>query len=160
MGIHKVECVSILHGAWCDRAQTGYVHPIRANHVLIEREGRTLTIEAPGVSVRVADRYELGERLGAGGMAVVYRATDDVLGREVAIKLFGPAVDADHPERIQTEMRTIASLSHPGLVSVYDGGTDEQPGSEARAFLVMELIDGPTLAECVIKGPLAPERVR
>ena len=119
-----------------------------------------MAIGASGATRRIADRYLLGERLGAGGMAVVYRATDEVLGREVAVKLFGAVVDADHPERIETEMRTIASLSHPGLVSVHDAGTYQQPGGEAQAFLVMELIDGPTLAECTTPDPLGPDRVR
>lgn len=119
-----------------------------------------MVIEASDVAELVAGRYQLGARLGAGGMAVVYRARDEVLHREVAIKLFGPAADADHPDRIQTEMRTLASLSHPGLVSVYDAGTEEQVGGFNRAFLVMQLIDGPTLAECIKDGPMGPDRVR
>jgi serine/threonine protein kinase len=88
----------------------------------------------------LAGRYELGEVLGTGGMARVHRATDVVLDREVAVKLFREDLDEDSAARAQVEMQTLAGLQHRGLVAVHDAGT-----SEGRPFLVMELVDGPTL---------------
>lgn len=108
----------------------------------------------------IAGRYALGRLLGTGGMAQVFQARDQILGRDVAVKLFGPAVDAHGPDRVQTEMRTLAGLSHPSLVTVHDAGTDTPvDGGPERAFLVMELIDGPTVAQLIAAGPLAPDLV-
>lgn len=90
----------------------------------------------------LGDRYALEEVIGRGGMADVYRATDLVLSRPVAVKLLRD-VTASESERARftAEARTLARLSHTGLVTVLDAGTaSEQP------FLVMELIDGPSLA--------------
>ncbi len=90
----------------------------------------------------VAGRYRLGPLLGRGGVADVHRASDDLLGREVAVKL----VRSEQPdpaalERFAAEMRTHAGLSHPNLVTVLDAGT-----AGARPFLVMELVEGRTMA--------------
>lgn len=90
------------------------------------------------------DRYALEEVIGRGGMAEVYRATDRVLARRVAVKLLRhvAAGSADRA-RFAAEARTLARLDHPNLVTVLDAGTaSEQP------YLVMELVDGPSLAEC------------
>jgi len=65
----------------------------------------------------VAGRYVLGDRLGVGGMAEVYRGTDQVLDRQVAVKVFNRSVDPEGPERVRAEMRTLAALCHPGLVA-------------------------------------------
>jgi serine/threonine protein kinase len=100
-------------------------------------------------------RYEVGPVLGTGGMARVCRATDTVLDRPVAVKLFREDLDEESAARARTEMQTLASLSHPGLVSVHDAGTTD--GSQP--FLVMELVEGPTLAACCLDGSLTPERV-
>ena len=104
--------------------------------------------------VVIAERYELGEVLGRGGMADVHRATDRVLHREVAVKLLR---DATHSEtdrlRFTAEARTLAGLSHAGIVLILDAGiATEQP------FLVMELLEGPTLAQACASGPLSPDR--
>src|SRR3954471_19589632 len=100
-------------------------------------------------------RYRLGERLGRGGMGDVYRATDQVLARQVAVKLFRPDVsDEALDQRHESEARVLAGLNHPGLVSVYDIGTDDE-----QPFLVMELVEGETLADLVRRGPLAPAEV-
>ena len=72
----------------------------------------------------IAGRYRLLERLGHGGMSVVWRADDEVLGREVAVKVLSSALASD-PElrsRIRDEARTAARLRHPAIVSVYDYG--------------------------------------
>jgi serine/threonine protein kinase len=100
-------------------------------------------------------RYRLGERIGRGGMGDVYRATDQVLARQVAVKLFRPDVsDEALDQRHESEARVLAGLNHPGLVSVYDIGTDDE-----QPFLVMELVEGETLADLIRRGPLAPAQV-
>jgi hypothetical protein len=99
-------------------------------------------------------RYRLGERLGGGAAAEVFRAVDERLGRPVAIKLFrGDA--AEQLQRHEAEMRTLAALDHPSLVTVFDAGHD--PATE-QPYLVMQLIEGPTLARELNEGPLTPER--
>jgi len=101
---------------------------------------------------RLDGRYLLGERLGGGAVAEVFRAVDERLSRPVAIKLFrGDA--AEQLQRHEAEMRTLARLDHPSLVSVYDAG--EQDG---RPFLVMQLVEGDTLAEELRRGPLGLQR--
>jgi serine/threonine protein kinase len=98
----------------------------------------------------LADRFELGEVLGRGGMADVFRAHDRVLHRDVAVKLLREtAADPSDRQRFTSEARTLAGLSHRGLVMLLDVGTADE-----RPFLVMELVDGPTLAELVSRGPV------
>ncbi len=95
-------------------------------------------------SALLGDRYRLGERLAGGGMGSVYRAVDESLGRPVAVKVLRREL-ADEPaflERFRREARAAAGLSHPGVAGVYDYG--ELGGS---AFIVMELVEGETLAE-------------
>ncbi|MDP9183304.1 MAG: serine/threonine protein kinase [Actinomycetota bacterium] len=116
-------------------------------------EAATPTAEVLG------ERYELGELLGVGGVARVVRARDLVLHRDVAIKLFGPGIDPSGPERERAEMRTLASLSHPNLVPLHDAGTDHEH-VPPRAFLVMALVDGHSLAEQLRSGPLPETQVR
>lgn len=108
-----------------------------------------------GVRV-LGDRYELGEIVGTGGMADVYRATDRVLTRTVAIKMLrSTSADQGERDRFATEARTLAVLNHPGLVMLLDAGIrDEHP------YLVMELVDGPSLSRAIKEsGPLDPVRV-
>lgn len=90
------------------------------------------------------DRYRLEERLGRGGMATVWRARDLRLDRLVAVKAPSDALASDpaYVARFEREAQIAAGLSHPNLVAVYDYGTHG-----GRPFLVMELIDGPTLAQ-------------
>jgi serine/threonine protein kinase len=88
------------------------------------------------------DRYELLDVIGSGGMATVWRARDTRLHRLVAIKRPHPAPDgSDSLVRFAREARVAATVSHPNLVAVYDAGTDA-----AGPYLVMELVDGPSLA--------------
>ena len=81
-------------------------------------------------------RYVLGEVLGTGGMATVWRATDEVLDREVAVKVLSPqyAADPRFAARFEREARHAAGLSHPRLVTVFDCGAED-----GTAFIVMEL---------------------
>ena len=97
-------------------------------------------------------RYALLEELGAGGMAVVYRARDEVLGREVAVKVLNPqfAADPGFLGRFEREARHVASLSHPRIVTVFDSGIDGN-----TPFIVMELVAGRTLRQVLDQvGPL------
>ena len=117
---------------------------------------------ADGLDRLISGRYRLIEPIGHGGMATVYRGQDEVLGRHVAVKLFrASAVDPDDVGRQETEMRLLASLSHPGLVTLFDAGKDDAgrddgAAGEPRAFLVMELVDGPDLRKRLREGPALP----
>lgn len=113
------------------------------------------------VSVRpvLAGRYELGPVIGTGGMARVHRGTDTLLGRPVAVKVFRLDADPLHAARIETESRTLASVQHPGLVAVYDTGTWRRADGVQLPFLVMELVDGPTLEACCLDGSLTVQEV-
>ena len=95
--------------------------------------------------------YEIVSALGAGGMGEVYRARDTKLARDVAIKVL-PAVFVSDPERVarfQREARTLASLNHPNIAAIY--GLDE---SDDTAALVLELVEGPTIADRIARGPI------
>ena len=88
--------------------------------------------------------YEVIAQIGAGGMGEVYRATDTNLGRDVAIKVLPEAfaADADRLARFDREARTLAALNHPNVGAIY--GLETSAGIHA---LVMELVEGPTLAD-------------
>ncbi|MFD7664868.1 serine/threonine-protein kinase [Streptomyces sp. NPDC059788] len=109
----------------------------------------------------IAGRYRLGERLGRGGMGTVWRATDEMLRRQVAVKELhlddGPA-DAEpgtQRARAMREARTVAQIKHPNVIVLHD--VVEQ---DARPWIVMELVDGPSLADRLTSGgPLAPREV-
>ncbi|MGE3545924.1 MAG: serine/threonine-protein kinase, partial [Kofleriaceae bacterium] len=106
-------------------------------------------------------RYEIGDELGEGGMAIVYRARDTELRREVAIKVLFPhlARREEVVRRFQREARAAAALEHPNILRIYDvGGADHQP--DDPPYIVMELIRGRTLlAELEQRGPMFPEVV-
>ena len=107
------------------------------------------------ISVVLAGRYRLEGCVAYGGVGEVWRATDRVLGRPVAVKLLRTEY-AQHPEvltRFRAEARHAGSVSHPGIAQVYDYGED---GAAASPYLVMELVDGPSLARVLAAGPLAP----
>lgn len=108
-------------------------------------------------------RYRVVRRIGAGGMGAVYLARDEALGREVAVKVLRPLgppgerAPSEMVERFQREAQAVALLSHPSVVRVYDQGVD----GEGLPYLVMELVDGPTLAERLEQdGPLPLREVR
>src|SRR5215218_5794514 len=91
--------------------------------------------------------YRITSKLGQGGMGEVWRATDTKLHREVAIKIL-PEAFAEHPDRMarfEREAQLLASLNHPNIASIY--------GVEDRA-IVLELVEGPTLAERIAQGPI------
>ena len=104
---------------------------------------------------RVLGRYLLTERIGAGGTAEVWRAHDDQLDRDVAVKLLHPHLlpDAGSRARLATEARAVAGLAHPGIVAVYDVDiSGDSPG------IVLELVDGESLAARLARDGRLPER--
>jgi len=110
-----------------------------------------LTI-APGTRL---GPYEIYALLGTGGMGEVYRATDTRLGRTVAIKVLPPdfSADADRLRRFEQEARTVGSLNHPNLVTLFDVGDHD-----GRPYLVMELLEGETLRKELTGKPLPVKR--
>jgi serine/threonine-protein kinase len=101
-------------------------------------------------------RYRLIERLGEGGMSVVWRAYDEALGRPVAVKLLTAryVARASSRDRIRTEAQAAAVLSHPHITGVHDYGESAGEAGEPTPYVVMELLTGPTLAERLRDGPL------
>ena len=107
-----------------------------------------------GVATVLAGRYRLEAPVASGGIGEVWRGRDEVLGRAVAVKLLR-AEYTSHPEtlgRFRAEARHAAAVAHPGVAQVYDYGED------ARPYLVMELVEGPSLAEVVARGPVPAAR--
>jgi beta-lactam-binding protein with PASTA domain/tRNA A-37 threonylcarbamoyl transferase component Bud32 len=102
------------------------------------------------------NRYRIESRLGNGGMALVYSGTDTLLRRRVAIKVLREqyAADDDFVKRFSYEAQAAAKLSHPNIVSVYDFGSEDD-----AYFIVMELVDGETLAEQIATAHQIPEPV-
>ncbi len=100
-------------------------------------------------------RYVLDEQIGNGGYGEVWHATDTVLSRPVAVKLLHPryAQRSDALARFQTEARHAGALSHQNIAQVYDYG---EPADGQPPYLVMELVDGPSLEAILVDGPLDP----
>src|SRR5512139_1611650 len=98
--------------------------------------------------------YEIISRLGKGGMGEVYQAKDKKLGRDVAIKVLPKefAQDADRVARFQREAKLLASLNHPNIAAIH--GLEESSGTN---FLVLELVEGETLADQIKRDPIAVE---
>jgi serine/threonine protein kinase len=97
------------------------------------------------------DAYQITAAIGAGGMGQVFRARDTRLGRDVAIKVLPSdvAIDADRLVRFEREAQILASLNHPNIAAIY--GVEDATGVPA---LVMELVDGPTLADTIVTGAI------
>ena len=95
--------------------------------------------------------YSVTAKLGEGGMGEVWEATDTKLNRQVALKVLPEAfaTDPDRLARFQREAQVLASLNHPGIAAIY--GIEESDGTRA---LVLELVEGPTLADRISKGPI------
>jgi len=93
----------------------------------------------------IGGRYRLTAPLGEGGMSTLWRAVDQQLDREVAVKILRPQYSADpgFAARFRQEARSVASLTHPNIVSVYDYGTD---ADGATQYIVMQLVEGRDLA--------------
>jgi eukaryotic-like serine/threonine-protein kinase len=111
-------------------------------------------MSAPGGSL-ISDRYELGDRLGSGGMSTVYGATDRVLERTVAVKILAEHLSDDEKfvARFRREALAVARLIHPNIVQVYDTGVDR-----GRHYIVMEYVEGRSVAQLLQRqGQLGSE---
>jgi eukaryotic-like serine/threonine-protein kinase len=119
-------------------------------------------MDMTGSATTVGGRYELGELLGRGGMAEVRRAVDLRLGRSVAVKQLRAdlATDSTFQARFRREAQSAAGLNHPTIVAVYDTGEEIDPlTGVAIPYIVMELVEGPTLRDVLKDGrKLLPER--
>lgn len=105
------------------------------------------------VDTTLSARYHLESLLGRGGMADVYRGRDLVLERPVAVKVLRPTDDGD-ARRFTQEVRTMPAVSHPGIVALFDAGSDD-----CVPYLVMELVEGTDLLSVFKHGPLDPDYV-
>src|SRR5207302_76516 len=104
---------------------------------------------------QISGRYDLGERLGSGGMSSVYRATDLVLERTVAVKILAEHLSDDEKfvARFRREALAVAKLIHPNIVQVYDTGVDD-----GRHYIVMEYVEGRSGAQLLqSQGRLGPQ---
>ena len=95
--------------------------------------------------------YRVLEKIGAGGMGEVFRARDERLGRDVALKLIRPASsdNPDHLRRFEQEARAAAALNHPNILAIYDVGF-----AGTTPYIVSELLEGKTLRERLAEGPI------
>src|SRR5579863_997090 len=102
---------------------------------------------------RQLGHYRILEKIGSGGMGEVYRASDDRLAREVAVKILKPemADDQDRLRRFEQEARSSAALNHPNIVAIYDIGLHD-----GAPYIVSELLQGQTLRQRLNAGPLPP----
>jgi serine/threonine-protein kinase len=100
---------------------------------------------------RTLGHYRIVEKIGEGGMGVVYRAHDERLDRDVAVKVLPEAAaqDADRLARFEREAKLLASLNHPNMATLH--GLEKE---ESRRFLVMELVEGESLAGVIARGPI------
>src|SRR5262245_28038169 len=94
----------------------------------------------------VGGRYKLLTKLGDGGMGAVWRARQEMIGRDVALKMIHPAlVTPALQSRFIAEMEVLGQLDHPGIVGIFDAGLQEQPSGPPVPFLAMEFVEGQTL---------------
>ena len=115
----------------------------------------------PTADWRLAGRYRVIERIGSGGMAVVFRAHDELLGRDVAVKVFRSLVEAnaqqDGRTRQELELQALARLNHPNLITLFDASLS---GGAGPGFLVMELVAGPSFGARLAQGPIPEAALR
>ncbi len=105
-------------------------------------------------------RYRITDFIARGGMASVYRATDELLHRDVAVKLFPASDDATTSDRQSNELRILASLNHPNLVALFDAGVERFVDPvQSRMYLVMELLTGDTLRAKLRAGGISSREV-
>ena len=110
--------------------------------------------------ILVSGRYRPIRMIGRGGMATVYHARDEQLGRDVALKLFRAAAPGENDLiQHQAELRVLAGLGHHGIVTLLDAGIDDTTPSEPHPYLVMELITGGNLEHLLAQATLTPRAI-
>ena len=104
----------------------------------------------------LGNRYRLDDRIATGGMGEVWKGTDVVLGRVIAVKVLKTAMlsDPEFSARFYGEARMMASFRHPGVVEVYDYAGADEAGDEKVAYLVMAYVEGEPLSARVRQGPM------
>lgn len=112
------------------------------------------------VGTLLAGRYRVEALIGHGGMAMVYRARDEALGRTVALKVFNASLaDAEDLRRQDEEIRLIARLNHFALVTLFDAVTDNADGGTGQSLIVMQYVHGTDLRQRLLRGVLDPRTV-
>ena len=108
----------------------------------------------------IAGRYRIDSLIAAGGMGEVWRATDEVLGRPVSVKFLHAQFAADESflERMLREARAASAVNHPGVVAVYDFGRIDPGEGLPTSYIVMEHVNGPSLSQILLDGPLSVDR--
>ncbi|HVL88945.1 MAG TPA: protein kinase [Actinomycetota bacterium] len=123
----------------------------------MNRSSGTDTPARGDLNLLVGDRYRLIEQIRGGGMGTVWKARDERLGRLVAVKILHGTLDGDETarERFRREAIAASKVSHPAVASIYDYVEDTD-----RRAIVMELVEGETLAQRIARGPLSPDEAR
>lgn len=143
-------------------------HTALANTLVSHEGGASVAHDESSESLDtelLAGRYELQDKIGAGGFATVFRAHDTVLDREVALKVLRPEllgddkIRKDFLARFTREAQIVARMEHPHLIPVYDTGIASIRGQE-KPFIVMKMLAGQELEEIIEQGPMPIERVR
>src|SRR4051812_9403067 len=120
-------------------------------------DGKPLvTLKDPRVGTTISGRYVIEEVLGEGGMATVYRARHKLVDRPCAVKIMNPGLSRDQVvrERFRREAKAAQKLAHPNIIEIFDQGDTE----DGTSYLVMEFLEGESLADTIAKGPLSLER--
>ncbi|MGW9403318.1 protein kinase domain-containing protein [Arthrobacter sp. NPDC055585] len=113
-----------------------------------------------GPGTVVGGRYRLQERIGTGSMGSVHRALDELLGREVAVKLIASlARTEEERSRNEAEAKVLSQLNHHSLITLFDAGTEVSPSGTSIVWLAMELVQGSDLSRRLAKGTLPPRQV-
>lgn len=108
----------------------------------------------------LSGRYRIDELIGVGAQSSVYRAVDELLRRDVAVKVFRRHHgDLEQVRRQEAEVRILAGMSHPALVTLLDAGADLSDPQDPRSYLVMELVRGPDLRSRGASGPMSAARM-